>query len=89
MTQKQPSVVIVNEETIREATWELCKEYDRSLHRREEVRLRNFVSSKLEDVFGTLVENVFREEWQEEVCRFSVKYGYAPIAVRQDDLQTL
>lgn len=67
----------VTEEEIRETAWNLCKEYDLSLRRRDQVLLVNFVSTELERRFGEEAENYFRDEWLNEVGLFCEKYGYA------------
>lgn len=65
------------EEQVRETTWNLCKKYDMSGKRRVKVLLSNFISTTLERLFGSETENLFRQEWLEEVDIFSQKYGYA------------
>lgn len=72
-------VIVVNAEIIRETAWNLCKLFDatRQQRRRDKVLLANFVSTKLEQRFGTAVENLFRAESQDEVSIFCQKYGYS------------
>jgi len=64
------------EEEIREATWNFCKEYDFTSRRRDRVILTNHVSAKLEAKYGPEVENLYREDWRDEVAKFCQKYGY-------------
>jgi hypothetical protein len=66
----------VTEEEIRETAWNLCKKYDLSLRRRDQVLLVNFVSTELEMQFGEEAENYFRDEWLNEVGLFCRQYGY-------------
>ena len=70
-------LLLATEEQVRETTWNLCKEYDASGKRRVKVLLVNFISTKLETLFGSETENLFRQEWLEEVGIFSEKYSYA------------
>lgn len=65
------------EEKVREAAWNLCKEFDAKNRRRVKVLLSNFVTTELERQFGSEVENFFRNDWQEEVDIFCKKYSYA------------
>lgn len=64
------------EEAIREIAWKLCKQYDFINHRREKVHLANFVTTELEQLFDTEIENLYRQDWQTEVDLFAQKYGY-------------
>ena len=67
---------IVNEETMREITWNLCKLFDVKNQKRSKVRLNNFVTLALELRFGPVVENLYQIEWQDEVLKFCEKYKY-------------
>ena len=66
-------------ETNKENTWKLWKEYDSKVtlnYQLSKVRLTNFISNKLEMMFSSELENLFREDWQEEVNIFCKKYSY-------------
>ncbi len=65
------------EEQIREMAWNLCKRYDATNQRREKVHLSNLVTVTLEQRFGAEMENLYRQDWQNEVDLFAMKYGYA------------
>lgn len=65
------------EETIRERAWNICKYYDSTCRRREKVHLSNLATTALEIEFGAHIENLYRQDWQEEVELFAKKYGYS------------
>ncbi len=77
MLPVSPNDQPVNEEIIREITWNLCKQYDASNRRREKVHLANLVTTELERCFGAETENLYRQDWQDEVNLFAEKYGYS------------
>ena len=67
----------MNIELILEITWNICKEFSIQYSTRDKTRLINFVSIELEKKIGAENENLFRENWINEVNLYSHKYGYS------------
>ena len=63
-----------NEETIREETRHLCRQFCVISKRRNKTILVNFIISELESLYGSEVENLFHEEWLDEVAVFCNEY---------------
>ena len=59
-----------------ETTWNICKQYDILWHKRDKIRLINYVSYNLEITYNEETENLYRKEWLNEVNIFCLKYGY-------------
>jgi hypothetical protein len=64
------------EEQIKEKTWEMCKKYDAHGFAHNRIRLNNYVSVWLATHFNIEIENLYRNEWQQETTLFCQKYGY-------------
>lgn len=64
------------DELIKEYTWNLCKQFAYENHTRDKTRLKNFISTTIELIYGSSIENYYREDWQNEVDLFAKKYGY-------------
>lgn len=63
-------------EELLELTWNMCKRYDLLFHKRDKIRLINYVSYNLEIAYNEETENLYREDWLQEVNLFCLKYGY-------------
>lgn len=62
--------MMISSERIREATRDLCKVWYERAFRRDKVLLSNFVTVGIEALFTLALENLYREDWQEEVDKF-------------------